>query len=95
MEEARIRKRGVLSFANISAMINIFVGFILGIVVSLLSLVSPAYSGTLNSFGIPIFFSIAIFPIIYGILGFIGGAVGAVFYNLSAKITKGVKLYSD
>lgn len=95
MEEARIRKVGVLSIANISAMVNVFVGLLLGIFVTVVSLFSAASAGVLGFLGIPTFLSIIIFPIVYGIFGFIGGAIGAIFYNFAAKITKGVKLYSD
>ena len=96
VEEARIKKVGVLSVANISGVINAIIGFIFGLIFVFLSspptLAIPFESFGLRSFG---YLSIIIFPIIYGIVGFIGGAIGAFFYNIAAKITDGIKLYSE
>ena len=93
LEEATIRKVGVLSVANISGLINFFIGLIMGIFFVIMSFFLPAYSAILG-FGLPVYLSFIILPIAYGILGFIGGAIGAFFYNISAKIAKGIKLYS-
>ena len=102
MEEARIRKVGVLSVANISGVINAIIGLLFGLLFILFSsLVSSVFpsgqQGTFSilSFGNFGYLSIIIFPIIYGILGFIAGAIGAFLYNIAAKITKGIKLYSN
>ena len=90
LEEARIKKVGVLSVANISAIVNLFVGILAGLAMFLLSFATPipGISSNLN------YLVIIIFPIAYGIIGFVAGAIGAFFYNIAAKITKGVILYS-
>lgn len=90
LEEARIKKVGVLSVANLSAIVNLFIGILAGLAVFAFSFAAPLP-------GIPSNLSyllIIIFPIAYGIVGFIAGAIGAFFYNIAAKITKGVVLYS-
>jgi len=93
IQEARIRKIGVLSVANIFGIINAIIGLLIGIIFVLFASLFPVEVSLFGlSFG---YFSIITFPIIYGILGFIGGAIGAFLYNLAAKITKGIKLYSD
>jgi hypothetical protein len=94
MEEARIKKVGVLSVANLSGMVNFFIGLLLGIIFAVTSLLVPTASAIIG-FGIPTYLSVIILPIGYGIMGFIGGAIGAFFYNLSARVTKGIVLYSD
>ena len=33
-----------------------------------------------------------LFPILYGVLGFIAGAIGALLYNLFAKVVGGIEL---
>ena len=38
------------------------------------------------------FASIIAMPIIYGIMGFIGGLIGGVLYNLIDKIIGGIKI---
>lgn len=93
MEEAVIRKIGVVSLANISGLVNAFIGLLFGIVVTIMSLLASPLTAGLG-FGSIGTFAIIIFPIFYGIMGFISGAVFGIFYNLAAKIGKGVKLYS-
>ena len=45
--------------------------------------VGPIVGGIIMMIAIPIF---------YGIMGFIGGAIGAVIYNIAAGIVGGIKL---
>lgn len=97
LQEARIRKVGVLSVANVSGIIGVFIGFLTGLIFVIFSLLMSSilpvdFSFFSFDFG---YSSIIIFPIFYGVFGFIGGAISAFIYNLAAKITKGIKLYSD
>ena len=93
VEEVIIRRVGILSVANISGLINFFIGLLIGIFFLVSSFFLPA-SLAIPGFGFPIYLSFIILPIAYGIFGFIGGALGAFFYNISARIAKGIKLYS-
>ena len=94
MEEARIKKVGVLSVANICAVIYAFIGFLLGIFFAFLSTLFnigiPAgqQASLLSSFFNFGYLSIIIFPIIYGIFGFVGGAIMALFIILQLKSQK-------
>ena len=99
VQEAKIVKIGLLSLANTLGIINVFVGFIFGLFlwlwVSLLpSLISSVSSLSISSVVGP-FPLLVIFPLLYGILGWITGLIGGLFYNLASKITKGIKLYSS
>jgi len=100
-EVATVRKIGALSLATTSAMGGVFVGLIFGIFTTILYLVvgsalsasGVSMSGAFGSFTGP--FAIILFPIVFGLSGFVSGLVGGWMYNLSAKITGGIKLYSE
>ena len=95
LESVNIKKVGVLSLANLFAIFNLFFGLITGISITLFSLLFPGqltFEGHLFFIVGP--FSMLIFPIVFGILGWFSGIVGGLFYNLSAKITNGIVLYS-
>ena len=50
----------------------------------------------LNPAGLGVGFGFVIFaPLLYGIGGFIGGAINAVIYNVIAEITGGIRLEFD
>ncbi len=90
MEEAVVRKVGVLSVANIVGLVNVFIGLILGIIVTILAFLRPFLIG----YGLLGKLAVIIFPISYGVVGWILGAIAGVFYNLAAKLAQGIKLYS-
>jgi len=101
MAEMTIRRFGVLSVAKMYALLLFVFGLIIGVIYGLIFIVmgasmfalSPgrdATAGGVSTVVIGIVFMIA-FPIIYGILGFIAGAIGALIYNAMAGIIGGVK----
>jgi hypothetical protein len=93
-ETVRIKKIGVLSLANLLAIIYAFMGLLSGIFVTLFSFLSLSEgTGIFNLFSFSKF-SIIIFPVFYAIIGWLSGIIGAFIYNLAAKITKGVELSS-
>ena len=96
LEKVRIKRVGIISLANLSAIINLFFGLILGILVTLSSLLIPkATSVSVTSAGLTIGpLAIIIFPVISGIFGWISGFIGGVVYNLASRITKGDILYA-
>ncbi|HEX8186700.1 MAG TPA: hypothetical protein VF747_18175, partial [Blastocatellia bacterium] len=53
------------------------------------AMMSSRDSGLIGGMGI---ISIFIFPVIYGVLGFIGGAIAALIYNFAAGFMGGVEL---
>ncbi len=99
LEEARIKKIDILSFGTTLAVINAIFGFIFGLFFTLFSLsgfgteslqqIIPETFKWIIGIGAVIFF-----PILFGILGFFQGVIVAMLYNLAARISKGIKLYS-
>jgi len=86
----KVKKIGVLSFAKILGLLYAIFGLIVGALFSLFPL-----TGFVGAADVGLFFgtaSIIIFPIIYGIMGFIGGLITAFFYNLVAGKIGGLEL---
>ena len=84
-----------MSVAKISLMIGILVGLVIGILMAIVS--SSANAEVLAT--LPAVYSmmlgwkaIIIGPIFYGVLYFISGLIGALIYNLFAKLVGGIKI---
>lgn len=89
-----IKKLGILSVAKIEGIIGVVIGFIIGVLFFVAGGVASSVTGSatqssLASFGA---LSIIIFPVFYGIVLFIGGAVGAWIYNLAAGWIGGIQI---
>lgn len=100
-----IRRVGVLSVAKISAIIAAVVGLLIGIAIFLASLAGAPMSapdsmaGT-NDAGMAWVsgmgaLAIVVFPIMYGILGFVGGAIQGWIYNVAAKFVGGIRIETE
>jgi uncharacterized protein YacL len=78
-----ITKIKVLSAAKIFGILNAIVGLILGLVIGLMALagVGQAEGSPTAIFGVG---AIVILPILYGVMGFISGALMSFVYNLIA-----------
>lgn len=79
-----LKKLGVLSVAKIEAVIMAIFGFIFGII---FAITGTAFGGP--AFGI---LSIVVFPIMYAVLGFVSGAIGAWLYNFAADKIGGIDM---
>jgi len=102
MAEMTIRRFGVFSVAKVYGLLLFGLGLIIGILYGLffmlfgaaMSALAPRgdsqLAGGVSSIVIGIIMMIAI-PVLYGILGFIFGAIGALIYNLVAGIIGGVQ----
>jgi len=89
---SELKKLGVLSVAKISAVSTAIFGLIAGIFIALLGTAIGALAGSAGvGAGMGVFAIIAL-PIIYGVLGFISGAVGAFLYNIIAGWIGGVEM---
>lgn len=91
-----LRRIGPFSCAKVSAILYLIVGLIVGAIFSIISLLASSmggeseFSGMMGMlFGVG---SIIFFPIFYGILGFVGGLIGAALYNLVAGMVGGFEL---
>jgi hypothetical protein len=90
-----IRSIGVWSAARLYAAISAAMGILIGVVFALFSLAGAATGMNENAgilagvFGVG---AIVIFPIFYGVMGLIGGALGALLYNLFAGMVGGLEV---
>ena len=103
MAEMTIRHVGVLSVAKIQALLMLVVGLIIGVIYGLFFMLFGAAMSSLAPRGesqamggvgsvvIGLVIMIA-FPIFYGVMGFIGGAIGGLIYNAAAGFVGGIKI---
>jgi len=95
-----IKKIGVLSTAKIYGAIMAAIGLAIGLIWAFVALIAGTLLGAAamrpgagaSIGGLIGVGMIIIFPLIYGVLGFIGGAVGALIYNLAAHYVGGIEL---
>ncbi len=102
MAEMTIRRFSVFSVAKMQALLMFVMGLIFGVIYGLffmlfgaaMSALAPTGEGQamggISSIVIGLLFIIG-FPIAYGFIGFIGGAIGALIYNIAAGIVGGIK----
>ncbi|OIN93948.1 hypothetical protein COS81_00310 [candidate division WWE3 bacterium CG06_land_8_20_14_3_00_42_16] len=98
-QRVKIKRIGILSYALFSGLAGVIMGLIFGLLTSLFSLFGMAIGAAFSSdssagllslvFGIG---ALIIFPIIYGGMAFVFGALGAIFYNIIAKIMGGIAI---
>jgi hypothetical protein len=94
MVQVKLRKLGVLSMGLVSCLATLFIG-VIGFIIMLIlnSLLGSVVSGV---GGLSSLFDVSsgaiFFLVVYPILGFISGIIGALIYNLVAKIAGGLKL---
>ena len=103
MTEMTIRRLGILSVAKIQALLMFVIGLIIGVIYGLffmlfgaaIAALAPGNEGqALGGVGSVIggVVIMIMFPILYGFMGFIGGAIGALVYNFAAGVVGGIKL---
>ena len=102
MAEMTIRRFGVFSVAKIYGLLMFVIGLIIGVLYGLflilfgaaMSAIAPngdaALAGGVSTVVLGVAMMIG-FPIMYGVMGFIGGTISAVVYNLAAGMIGGVK----
>jgi hypothetical protein len=102
MAEMTIRRFSILSVAKMQALLMFVIGLIIGLIYGLIFMIfgaaltalmpqndGRAMSGIGSVVGGIVI--IIAFPIFYGVLGFIGGAIGAIVYNIAAGVVGGIK----
>ncbi|HJR60070.1 MAG TPA: hypothetical protein VJ813_11745 [Vicinamibacterales bacterium] len=90
-----VKKVGVFSVAKIYAAIAAAMGVLIGLGFALASVVGAglaetseaAFLGPMLGVG-----AVIVLPIIYGCMGFVGGAITAALYNVFAGMVGGVRL---
>jgi hypothetical protein len=93
----RVKRVGVMSYAKISTIIMAIIGLFLGIFYAVIyAVLGPSAMQTAGAEVDPLMtigpLVIIIMPIIYAIMGFIMGVIGAWLYNLIAKWVGGVQI---
>jgi hypothetical protein len=89
----KVKRLGVLSVANILGILYAIIGLILGLFIALFSTLGSTFGGDFDPLGFGLgFFSIIVFPILYGVMGWIGGVISAGLYNLVAKWVGGIQV---
>jgi hypothetical protein len=92
-----IRRVGVLSVGKVFGALYCVFGLLAGLVIALISVLGVAVANQQPGaaklppaiLGVG---AIVIFPLIYGVAGFIVGLIGAAFYNVAAGIVGGIEL---
>lgn len=96
-----IRKIGVLSLGKLLAIMYAFIGALLGLLYALFALIGGGAmmasgsgdaalgGGMMMGLGVA---AIIVLPILYGILGFIGGLLTALFFNIAARFAGGLEI---
>ena len=102
MNRLRINKMGVLSVAKIYALMMLVISLIISIPYGLVIIGWSIFGGsmvggnaglTMGGGGVVAGILIMIgLPIMYGILGFVFGAIGALVYNLFAGMVGGIEI---
>jgi hypothetical protein len=92
-----IKKIVPLSVGKLMGALYGFFGLLAGAGFSLLSLISGSLfeSKTNGLFAVLGVASIVVLPLLYGAMGFIGGIIGASFYNFIAKFVGGVEIETE
>ena len=92
-----VTRIGPMSIARISGVLYALMGLVIGGLVSAVSVVggalspadSPIGAGGIMAFGAAAVF---LFPIMYGVIGFVSALIGAALYNVLAGAVGGIEI---
>ncbi len=90
-----IKRVGPLSCARLSGLLYAVIGLILGGIFSLVAMVGGFSSETAGDAGIGAMIGVGavlVFPILYGLMGFVATLIAAWLYNVAAGIVGGVEV---
>jgi hypothetical protein len=90
-----IKRVGPLSCARLSGALYAFIGLIIGGIFSMIAMAGGFASDTSGMPGVAAVVGVAaiiVFPILYGLMGFVATLVAAWLYNVVAGIVGGVEL---
>ena len=92
-----INRVGVLSLAKVLAVLYALFGLIFGALMAAFSLIGAGFAQATDAegawvgalFGVG---AVILLPILYGVMGFVGGALTAFLYNICSGIIGGVEI---
>lgn len=90
-----IKRLAPLSFAKLSGILYAIMGLVFGGLFSLIALAGGFASDADGAAGVGAMIgvgAVVVFPILYGLIGFVTTLIGAALYNLAAGIVGGVEL---
>ena len=89
-----LKRVGVWSAAKIAGVIYASVGLLGGLMFAGISLLGFGFASAAQNSDVPAWLGpvFVVLPIIYGVLGLIGGAIAAALYNLFSGMVGGVEL---
>jgi hypothetical protein len=93
-----VKSVGVVSVGKMYGAISAAMGLLFGIGIALFSVLGAGLADTTESailgpvLGVG---AVIVLPIFYGVLGFIGGVIGAVLYNVFAAMVGGVEIQTE
>jgi hypothetical protein len=90
-----INRIGPLSIAKLSGLLYAIFGLVFGGIFSLIAMAGGFASDTAGAAGIGAIMGVGaviVFPIFYGLLGFVSTLVGAWLYNVAADVVGGVEV---
>jgi hypothetical protein len=105
MNTLRIRKLGVLSVAKMYGVICLVIGLLIGIMYGVFFIIYGFLGASMvggnaalavggGSIVVGVLFMIGI-PLMYGAFGFVGGAIGALLYNVFSHFVGGIEIEVD
>ncbi len=98
-----IRHVGVWSVSRLYGALSAAIGLLIGVCFALVAMLGGMAGAMSSGSGLPssgpfaVFGvgAIILFPLLYGVLGLLGGAIGAVLYNLFAGMLGGIELETE
>jgi hypothetical protein len=93
-----VKSVGVVSVGKMYGAISAAMGLLFGIGIALFSVLGAGLADSTQSailgpvLGIG---AVIVLPIFYGVLGFIGGVIGAALYNVFAAMVGGVEIQTE
>jgi hypothetical protein len=87
---AVIKRFGVLKMAAFLGLYSFFIGIVFSILMLILSATIASLLGVFGSLLTLSTLYLILLPLIYGVIGFIGGLIFTPIMNLVLKITKGI-----
>jgi hypothetical protein len=88
----RLKRLGVVSTGLVSGVIYAALGLLVGIAVAVASVFLPGPAIPFVRGRLVGGLAIVVFPLLYGVAGFVIGALTALLYNVTARLVGGVKL---
>jgi len=92
-----IRRIDPLSAGKVLGLIQALIGLVVGLFFSMIAVLGMAVGGADAVLGglITGLSAVVILPLAYGIMGFLGGVLGAFLYNVVASMAGGIELETE